>query len=187
MLQSKGYRRWNERFESEYRNAGFKSLLSISAFTTFATNKACGFECSQKNGRTSKMDVSTTSQIFSWFLEGTRLSVNTAQKKSSNYNTFSPPIHSACTLPKGLPTSQSQKRTTTHLIPPYLKSKETTLFSFCLFASFFFSFSDQEIVLLPVWGLGQTSALFFLCVPAWSSPRPGMHCAYVYGTTFGLD
>jgi hypothetical protein len=34
----------------------------------------------------------------------------------------------------------------------------------------------------------KTSALFFLCVlPAWSSPRPGMHCAYVYGTTFGLD
>jgi hypothetical protein len=96
---------------------------------------------------------------------------NEAERKHSAKNhlttiLFSPPIHSACTLPKGLPTSQSQKRTTTHLIPPYLKSKETTLFSFCLFASFFFSFSDQEIVLLPVWGLGQTSALFFLCVPA---------------------
>lgn len=84
--------------------------LNFCFYNSFATNKACGFECSQnKNGRTSKMDVSTTSQIFSWFLEGTRLSVNT-QRKLTNYNTyFSPPIHSACTLPKGLPTSQSQK------------------------------------------------------------------------------
>lgn len=53
----------------ENRNAGFNQLLSISAFTTFATNKA--FRTADlnvhktKNGRTSKMDVSTTSQIFS--------------------------------------------------------------------------------------------------------------------------
>lgn len=62
--------------------------LNFCFYNSFATNKACGFECSQnKNGRTSKMDVSTTSQIFSWFLEGTRLSVNT-QRKLTNYNTF---------------------------------------------------------------------------------------------------
>jgi len=80
-----------------YRNAGFKfQFFSISAFTTFATNKARGFECSQikKNGRTSKMDVSTQPQIFFLILRRNEAERKHSAKKSKSTILFSHRLYS---------------------------------------------------------------------------------------------
>jgi hypothetical protein len=93
-------------------------------------------------------------------------------KKLPTLQYFSPPIHSACTLPKGLPTSQSQKRTTTHLIPPYLKSKETTLFflSFCIFLLLFQRSRNRASTGL---GLRANFCTLFLVRTCLKLPSPG--------------
>jgi hypothetical protein len=103
---------------------------------------------------------------------------NEAERKHSAKNhlttiLFSPPIHSACTLPKGLPTSQSQKRTTTHLIPPYLKSKETTLFFFLSFCIFLLLFQRSRNRASTGLGLRANFCTLFLVRTCLKLPSPG--------------
>lgn len=107
------------------------------------------------------------------FLEGTRLSVNTAQLQSST--TFCQRVKTS--------TSQSQNyNLPISSIPNFLS----------LFASFFFSFCDQELSCFYRFELkAATSALFFLCVPAVNLKLPFARACIAHSVRsapiFGLD
>lgn len=180
MLQSKGYRRWNDWFKSEKPKCRFQIFPSISAFTTLSLlTKLADLNVHKikTDGRQKWTFLQPHTNFFLILRRNEAERKHTAQINQLQYFFHRLFIRHARYQRVYIPTSQSQKN--------YNPSHPFFFLSFCIFLLLFQR--SRNIVLLPVWGLGQTSALFFLCVPAWSSPRPGMHCAYVYGTTFGLD
>lgn len=83
-----------------------------------------------------------------------------------------------------LPTSQSQTKkpiSSNFLLP---KKNNSFFFVFLhLFASFFFSFRDQEYLLLPVWAKGKLLHFFLVCT-CLKLPSPRHALRIVYGTHF---